>query len=203
MNLENVALHVPRILLPRPGTDLTRWSVVACDQFTSQPDYWQQVDELVGSSPSTLRLTFPEAYLNSVDEDEYLSRIAADMERYLDQGILSPVGDGFVLVERTTARGALRRGLVVCLDLEHYDFRQGSTSLIRATEGTVVERLPVRVRIRSRASVELPHIMVLIDDPEMTVIEPLFGQRLAKLYDFGLMMNGGRIRGYLVDEQKT
>ncbi len=203
MSLENVALHVPRILLPRPGTDLTRWSVVACDQFTSQPEYWRQVDELVGTAPSTLRLTFPEAYLNGVDEDRYLSLIEAAMAQYLGQGILSPVGDGFVLVERTTARGTLRRGLVVCLDLERYDFRQGSTSLIRATEGTVVERLPVRVRIRSRASVELPHIMVLIDDPEMTVIEPLFGQRLTKLYDFELMMNGGRIRGYHVDAPKT
>ncbi|MCU0577543.1 MAG: DUF1015 domain-containing protein [Desulfobacterota bacterium] len=203
MNLENVALHVPEILLPRTGTDLTRWSVVACDQFTSQPEYWKQVDDLVGPSPSTLRLIYPEAFLNTTDQDRYLSDIRASMEAYLGEGTLTPLKHGFVLIERVTARGTLRRGLLVCLDLERYDFREGSTCLIRATEGTVMERLPVRVKIRSRATMELPHIMVLIDDPEMTVIEPLFGQRLTKLYDFELMMNGGRIRGYHVDHPRT
>lgn len=203
MSLENVALHVPRILLPRAGTDLTRWSVVACDQFTSQPGYWQKVDETVGESPSTLRLIYPEAYLNTTDENGDLSGIRKAMDGYLSEGVLAPIGEGFVLIERVTARGVLRRGLLVCLDLEHYDFRPGSTCLIRATEGTVVERLPVRVKIRSKASIELPHIMVLIDDPELTVIEPLFGQRLTKLYDFELMMNGGKIRGYHVDHPRA
>ena len=203
MSHENVALHIPRILLPRAGSDLTRWSVVACDQFTSQPEYWEQVDDLVGSSPSTLRLIYPEAHLNNSDENGRLDAIRSSMDHYLEQGILEPLKEGFVLIERVTARGTLRRGLLVCLDLEHYDFREGSTCLIRATEGTVVERLPVRVKIRSRASMELPHIMVLIDDPEMTVIEPLFGQRLTKLYDFELMMNGGHVRGYHVDHPKT
>lgn len=203
MSLERVALHVPRILLPKAGSDLTRWSVVACDQFTSQPEYWQRVDEYVGPSPSTLRLIYPEAHLNGSDENGRLDAIRDSMDSYLERGVLEPLKEGFVLIERVTARGVLRRGLLVCLDLEHYDFREGSTCLIRATEGTVVERLPVRVKIRSRASIELPHIMVLIDDPEMTVIEPLFGQRLTKLYDFGLMMNGGRVRGYHVDHPKT
>jgi hypothetical protein len=200
MSLEKVALHVPEILLPRQGTDFTKWSVVACDQFTSQGEYWKQVDELVGTSPSTLRLIYPEAYLNSTDNDEEIDKISKVMESYLAQGILEPQKEGFVLIERTTARGVIRRGLLVCLDLEHYDFKEGSTCLIRATEGTVVERLPVRVKIRANATIELPHIMVLIDDPEMTVIEPLFGRRLTKLYDFDLMMNGGHIRGYHVGE---
>jgi hypothetical protein len=200
MSLEKVALHVPEILLPKDGTDLMRWSVVACDQFTSQADYWKQVDELVGLHPP-LRMIYPEAYLNTTDNDEQIDRIGKAMERYLAEETLVPQKRGFVLIERTTSRGTIRRGLLVCLDLEHYDFREGSTCLIRATEGTVVERLPVRVKIRAKASIELPHIMVLIDDPEMTVIEPLFGKRLAKLYDFDLMMNGGHIKGYHVTDE--
>jgi uncharacterized protein (DUF1015 family) len=201
MSLETIALHVPGVLLPREGTDLTRWSVVACDQFTSQGKYWKQVDELVGLFPSTLRLIYPEAYLNSTNNDEQIDKISKAMERYLTEGILEPQKEGFVLIERTTDRGIIRRGLLVCLDLDHYDFKEGSTCLIRATEGTVVERLPVRVKIRAKATIELPHIMVLIDDPEMTVIEPLFGKRLTKLYDFDLMMNGGHIRGYHVGDE--
>lgn len=201
MSLDKVALHVPRVLLPRQGTDLTKWSVVACDQFTSQADYWKQVDEIVGSSPSTLRMIYPEAYLNTTDNDAQIDKIGRAMESYLSENILVPLKEGFVLIERTTQKSTIRRGLLVCLDLEHYDFREGSTCLIRATEGTVVERLPVRVKIRARADVELPHIMVLIDDPEMTVIEPLFGKRLTKLYDFDLMMEGGHIRGYHVTEE--
>ncbi|HVN71296.1 MAG TPA: DUF1015 domain-containing protein [Desulfomonilia bacterium] len=200
MSLEKVALQVPRILLPKQGIDLTRWSVVACDQFTSQPEYWKQVDDLVGDSPSTLRLIYPEAYLNCTDNEEQLGRIRKSMESYLAEGILVPQGEGFVLIERITARGTIRRGLLVCLDLEHYDYRQGCTCLIRASEGTVIERLPARVKIREGAPIELPHIMVLIDDPGMTVIEPLFGKRLTKLYDFELMMNGGHIRGYQVND---
>lgn len=203
MSTENVALHIPRILLPKEGVNMTTWSAVACDQFTSQPEYWKEVEALVGSSPSTLRLIYPEAYLNTTDEDAVLPTIRSSMERYLSEGILTPLKEGFVLIERTTFRGTLRRGLLVGLDLEHYDFREGSTCLIRATEGTVVERLPIRVKIRANAAIELPHIMVLIDDPEMTVIEPLFANRLTKLYDFDLMMNGGHIRGYHVDHDKT
>jgi hypothetical protein len=200
MSLDKVALHVPSILLPREGIDLSRWSVVACDQFTSQASYWKQVDELVGDAPSTLRLIYPEAYLNTTDHDGQIGTIGKAMGRYLAEGVFAPPKEGFVLIERKTSRGIIRRGLLVCLDLEHYDFREGSTCLVRATEGTVVERLPVRVKIRAGAAVELPHIMVLIDDPEMTVIEPLFGKRLEKLYDFDLMMGGGHVRGYLVND---
>ena len=202
-NIPSIGIQIADILLPNESIDLNKWAVIACDQFTSQPEYWEQVEDLVGATPSTLRLIYPEAHLNNSDENGRLDAIRASMDDYLAQGILEPIKEGFVLLERVTARGTLRRGLLVCLDLEHYDFHEGSTCLIRATEGTVIERLPVRVKIRSRASIELPHIMVLIDDPEMTVIEPLFGQRLSKLYDFKLMMNGGRIRGYHVDHPKT
>ncbi len=201
MTYNSVALAVPRILLPDPRVDLTRWAVVACDQYTSQPEYWRDVERFVGASPSTLRLILPEAFLGTEEEERFLASIRRTMDAYLEQGILQPLEEGFVLVERTTSHGSTRRGLVVSLDLERYDFSPGSTSLVRATEGTVMERLPVRVRIRSRASIELPHIMVLIDDPGMTVIEPLFRTNPRKIYDFDLMMRGGSLRGYHITER--
>ena len=201
MNLETVALHVPQILLPRQGVDLRKWAVVACDQYTSQGEYWKQVELLIDASPSTLNLIIPEAYLQDPEHEKRVEKIWQAMDRYLKEGILVPMHEGFVLVERTTAHGKTRRGLVACLDLEHYDFRDGSTCLIRATEGTLIERLPIRVNIRSRAAIESPHIMVLIDDPKMTVIEPLFVRKLTGLYDFDLMMGGGHIKGSLVDDK--
>jgi hypothetical protein len=203
MHLDRIALHVPQILLPRQGIDLTKWAVVACDQYTSQPEYWKQVEELVGSSPSTFRLILPEAYLEEPEHADSDARIWRTMEEYLGKGVFAPPKKGFILVQRITSHGKARNGLMVCLDLEHYDFRDGSTSLIRATEGTVMERLPPRVSIRSGAAIESPHIMVLIDDPAKTVIEPLFERTPTKLYDFELMMGGGHIRGYLIDDEET
>ncbi|HOM29523.1 MAG TPA: DUF1015 domain-containing protein [Deltaproteobacteria bacterium] len=203
MNFDKVALHVPSILVPNPQIDYTKWSVIACDQYTSQPEYWREVERIVGSSPSTLRLILPEAYLGDTADETALEAIKKTMDIYLADGTLQPIGEGFVLVERTTSGGSLRRGLMVALDLESYDFSQGSSSLVRATEETVLERLPARVKIRSRASVELPHTMVLIDDDAMSVIEPLFGRPLEKIYDFSLMMNGGRVRGYRVTDDRT
>jgi uncharacterized protein (DUF1015 family) len=200
MNLETIALRVPQILLPRQGIDLTKWAVVACDQYTSQGEYWKQVEQFTESSPSTLRIILPETYLEDPEHQKHTEEIWRTMDRYLEEGILAPAHEGFILVERTTVHGKTRRGLVVCLDLEHYDFRDGSTCLIRATEGTLIERLPIRVNIRRGAAIESPHIMVLIDDPGMTVIEPLFSRKPTKLYDFDLMMGGGHIRGYLVDD---
>lgn len=202
MKHESIGLHVPRILIPRKDVDLTKWAVVACDQYTSQPEYWDAVENVVGSSPSTLRLVIPEAYLGRVDEEERIASIRRSMDDYLAQGILKPLDEGFVLVERTSPSGKTRRGLVVALDLERYDFTPGSKSLVRATEGTVMERLPIRVKIRSRASIEIPHTMVLIDDPEMSVIEPLFNETLPLLYDFPLMMNAGRLKGYHITEPR-
>ena len=195
------ALRGADILLPRSGVDLTRWAVVACDQFTAQPDYWQRAEALVSGAPSTLRLTLPEIWLNQ--SEARIPAIHAAMERYLEAGILeTAVRDGFVLVERLT--DGLRRsrpGLLVALDLEAYDFTPGSKTLIRATEKTVLERVPPRARIRRGAPLELPHVLMLIDDPERTVIEPLLERRetLRKLYDFPLMLEGGHVRGWAVE----
>lgn len=202
MNFPGIGLHVPTILLPKPGIDLTRWAVIACDQYTSQPEYWHEVERLVGDSPSTLHLTFPEIYLDAPDQEARIRRINETMRRYLDEGVLVPQKPGFILVDRQTRHVASRKGLVVALDLEHYDLREGSKTLIRATEGTIVERLPPRIKVRENAAIELPHIMVLIDDPEKTVIEPLFDQPLQPVYDVRLMMDGGRVRGWRIDDER-
>lgn len=200
MNFEDIGLHVPTILLPRPGIDLSRWAVIACDQYTSQPEYWESVKDLVGEHPSTLHLTFPEIYLESADQEDRIRTIRETMGRYLEDGTLVPQGPGFILVDRQTCRAKSRKGLVVALDLEQYDYREGSKTLIRATEGTILERLPPRIKVRESAEIEIPHIMVLLDDPEKTVIEPLFAQSLEQIYDVPLMMNGGRVRGYRIDD---
>jgi hypothetical protein len=196
----NLGIQVPRVYLPRPGIDLGKWAVIACDQFTSQPDYWKSVEEIVGDAPSTLNLVFPEVYLDSPGVDERIQHIQQSMQGYMSDGLLLPY-EGMVYVERFTG-GKLRRGLVLALDLEHYDYRKGSRSLIRATEGTIIERLPPRMRIREGASLELPHILVLIDDPEGSVIEPVGKSKshLKELYDFELMAGSGHLSGYLVTE---
>jgi hypothetical protein len=200
MNLERIGLHVPTILLPRPGIDLTRWAVIACDQYTSQPEYWETVKQLVGDSPSTLHLIFPEIHLESADKEERIRTIRETMRQYVTDGTLVPQRPGFILVDRQTCQAKSRKGLVVALDLEQYDYGEGATTLIRATEGTILERLPPRIKVRESADIEIPHIMVLIDDPEKTVIEPLFDQPLEQIYDAPLMMNGGRVRGYRIDD---
>jgi hypothetical protein len=194
-----IALQVPDIYLPHTGIDLQKWAVIACDQFTSQPEYWRKVEEIVGDAPSTLNMIFPEVYLDQPGAEERIRRIQQTMQDYLTGGLLTPYS-GMVYVERQVG-GKLRRGLVLALDLEQYDFNKGSHSLIRATEGTIIERLPPRMRIREGARLELPHILVLIDDPECTVIEPVSDsiKLLKKLYDFELMAGSGNLTGYLVD----
>lgn len=195
-----VALQVPTILLPAPNADWTRWAVVACDQYTSQPEYWAAVDEFVGDVPSTLRLIFPEVFLEEPGGEARIEAIQSAMELYCKGGILAPRAPGFVLLDRATAHAPSRKGLVVALDLEQYDFEKGATTLIRATEGTIIDRLPPRIKVRENAPVELPHIMVLIDDPQRTVIEPLFGQVGEPIYDFDLMQDSGHLTGWLVDD---
>lgn len=197
----DIGLQVPLIQLPRKGIDLTRWAVIACDQFTSEPEYWQQVESLVGSRPSTYHLVLPEVYLDKPGEEKRIRDIREKMDQYLADGSLEP-HQGLIYVERTSGTGRTRRGVVAALDLECYDFTRGSTSLIRATEGTIVERLPPRMRIRNGAPLELPHILVLIDDPDRTVIEPLTAARaeLEKLYDFDLMLGSGHLAGFAVNE---
>ncbi len=196
----DLGICIPEVYLPRPGVDLRKWAVIAVDQFTSQPEYWEQVEHIVGTAPSTLRLTLPEIYLEQPGEAERIRRIQATTRQYLDAGILQP-HEGLIYVERT-AGGKTRKGLMLCLDLECYDYNPGSTSLIRATEGTILERLPPRMKIREGAALELPHILVLIDDPVRTVIDPIAAAKasLEVLYDFDLMLDSGHLTGYAVND---
>jgi len=196
-----LGMTVPRVLLPAPGVDPTRWAVIACDQFTSEPEYWKRVDGFVGAAPSTLSLILPEVYLGTVEEERRTAAIRPAMESYLDRGIFSEQGPLLVLVKRSTPYSPCRWGLVAALDLERYDFRPGARTLIRATEGTIVERLPPRQAIRRGAPFELPHIMVLYDDPHQSVLSPLLGAEgsFDRLYDFDLMTNAGHLTGYRVE----
>lgn len=192
--------RAPHLLLPRADIDLHRWSVIACDQYTSDPGYWERVARQVGDAASTLHLILPEVFLASADKSERITRIQATMRRYLAEGLLREHA-GAVLVERSLPDGRVRCGLMLELDLEHYDYAPTSTSLIRPTEGTIVERIAPRVEVRQGAELELPHILVLIDDPQRTVIEPLAAQRarLKPLYDTPLMQGGGRVAGLPLD----
>lgn len=180
------------ILLPRVD-DMTKWSCIACDQFTAEPEYWREAERIVGSEPSTLRLMLPEAWLGVRDSAAETRKIYAAMKDYVNRGIFRTVEQSFVYVERTLPSGAVRRGLVGKLDLECYDWAPGSATPVRATEGTVESRLPARVEVRRGATLEMPHIMVFIDDPENAVIPSAAGGEA--LYDFELMLGGGHIRG--------
>lgn len=180
------------ILLPRVD-DMTKWSCIACDQFTAEPEYWREAERIVGDEPSTLRLMLPEAWLGVRDSAAETRKIYAAMKDYVNRGIFRTVEDSFIYVERTLPSGAVRRGLVGKLDLECYDWAPGSATPVRATEGTVESRLPARVEVRRGATLEMPHIMVFIDDPENAVIPSAAGGEV--LYDFELMLGGGHIRG--------
>ncbi|MFM8876106.1 MAG: DUF1015 domain-containing protein [Anaerolineae bacterium] len=198
--ISDIGIQIPQVYLPKPGIDPQKWAVVACDQFTSEPEYWNEVEKIVGDAPSTLRLTFPEVYLEGPGGEERIKNIQTAMKKYMDEGILQP-HDGFVYVERKTLHGKTRKGLMLCLDLERYDFNKGSSSLIRATEGTIIDRLPPRIKIREGAMLEFPHILVLIDDPNKTVIEPLTAakEKFEKLYDFETMLGSGHLAGFAVN----
>lgn len=198
---DDIGVQIPQVYLPKAGIDLTKWAVIACDQFTSQPEYWQKVEQIVGGSPSTLNLTFPEVYLESGGEAGRIQRIQAGMRAMLAEKVLE-LHEGLVYVERSV-NGRTRKGIVLAFDLEHYDYTRGSSSLIRATEGTIVDRLPPRMKIREGAPLEFPHILVLIDDAQGTVIEPLQAAKaeMQKLYDFELMLDSGHLAGYQVSEQ--
>ncbi len=188
------------ILLPK-DCDMTKWSVVACDQYTSQPEYWEEVEAFTSDSPSTLKITLPEVYLENSDVSERIEKINKNMEEYIGQ--LEEYPSALIYVERTLKNGSVRKGLVGMVDLEAYDFSKGSSSLIRATEGTVLDRIPPRVKVRENASLELPHIMILIDDPERTVIEPISEAdgEMKLVYDFDLMQNSGHIKGYVLSQK--
>jgi len=202
--LERIGVTVPEIYLPGAGIDYRKWAVVACDQYSSEREYWEDANREIGEAPSTLRLIFPECYLEDADKDARIANIQRTMREYLEKGILESKGHAFVLVERTTPFEAKPRlGLVAAIDLERYQYGKDSKSLIRPTEGTIVERLPPRMAIRRGAALELPHIMILIDDPARTVIEPMYERRqyFERVYDFDLMKNSGHVRGWLVREE--
>ena len=185
------------ILLPDAAADFEKWAVVACDQFTSQPAYWQSAAQIVGDAPSTLNIVYPEAYL--AEGDARIESIRRAMADYMQRGVLQTrVKNGFVLVRRTTESGE-RLGLVGRLDLEQYDFTPGTSAPVRATEGTILSRIPPRVRIRQGAPIESPHVMMLLSDAAMRLIEPLAQMELPKLYDTELMLGGGHISGFAVE----
>ena len=195
-----IAFSTADILLPKlDGEDMHKWSVVACDQYTGEPSYWKETAEIVGDAPSTLKLTLPEIFLEEPDCEERIIHINDTMRAYLDNNLFEEYKNCFILTKRTQADGRLRAGLVGAIDLEMYDYTKGSKSQVRATEATVASRIPPRVKIRMNAPLELPHIMILIDDPNNTVIEPLLNEKLQTVYDFELMQNGGHISGDLVD----
>lgn len=200
--LDSIGVKIPEVLLPNKSIDMAKWAVIACDQYTSQPEYWEEVKNIVENSPSTLNLILPEVYLEKPDVDERIDNINKNMQTYLENGTLVSQKPGFIYVDRKTSHVPSRKGLILLVDLEKYDYNEGSQTLIRATEKTVIERLPPRVKIRKNALIELPHILLLIDDPERTVIEPLVEKTdyMEKLYDFELMMNGGHIRGYKIED---
>ena len=190
------------ILLPK-NADMTKWSVVACDQYTSEPDYWKDVENIVGESPSTLNLTLPEIYLEESDVEDRIKKINSNMEKLINEDFFKEYKDSMIYLERTQADGKVREGLMGIVDLEDYSYEKGSQTLIRATEKTVIERIPPRVKVRENALLELPHIMILIDDEKRTIIESLKNKVSDndKVYDFDLMKSGGHIKGYLLNEE--
>lgn len=198
----NVGILIPELMMPAKSVDISKWACVACDQYTSQPDYWEECEKIVADAPSTLRLMLPEIYLEKPGEDERICAIRAAMDEYVKKGILENRGEGIVFTRRTVD-GKTRNGIVIALDLECYDYSKGSTTLIRATEGTIVERIPPRLRIRDGAPLELPHIIVLIDDDKKSVIEPLAAKlgQAEKVYDFDLMQGGGHIEGWFINNE--
>lgn len=195
----------PHILLPKKGVDMHAWATIACDQFTSQLDYWEDVEKIVADKPSTLRMMFPEAYLGKVDEEAFIKKTNKTIEQYLNDGTLVDQGECFILVDRSTPIVKRRLGLVIAIDLEDYTYQKGVKSLIRASEATIVERIPPRLKIRKDAAVELPHILFLFDDKKRSIIEELYANRgsFEKVYDFDLMKNGGHITGYKIKDTKA
>lgn len=202
MAFERIGIRPAQILLPAPGVKPETWACIACDQYTSEPEYWRKAFAAAGDAPSAIRLILPEYDLKN--SETLIPRIHQAMADYLAKGLLAPAVDpGFILCERTIASGT-RLGLVCAVDLEEYSFEKGSLPLIRPTEQTITDRLPPRLKIRRGAPVELTHIMILIDDPNRTVLEPLQAAKasLRKVYDFDLMMGGGHLAGWAVEGEE-
>lgn len=198
----NIPFKRGNILLPK-NTDMTKWSVVACDQYTSEPEYWNDVEKIVGDAPSTLKLTLLEIYLEDENISERIAKINSNMKALLDEDFFNEYKDSMIYLERTQSDGKIREGLIGVVDLEAYSYEKGAETPIRATEKTVIERIPPRVKIRENAPLELPHIMILIDDDKKQIIENLKNKVSEDdiVYDFDLMKNGGHVKGYLLNEE--
>ena len=190
------------ILIPK-NVDLKKWSVVACDQYTSEPDYWKEVENIVGDNPSTLKITLPEIYLEESDVETRIKNINENMQKYLDDNLFEEYQNSMIYLERKPSDGKIREGLIGIVDLEDYSYEVGSQTMIRATEKTVIERIPPRVKIRENAPLELPHIMILIDDEKKDIIENLKNKITENdiVYDTDLMQNGGHIKGYKLNNK--
>jgi hypothetical protein len=201
-NIPDIGVQIPEILLPAPSVDPQKWAVIACDQYTSQPEYWNQVAAFVGDSPSTFKMVFPEVFLGNPDAAKRIEDIQQAMQHALESSIFIQ-HEGMLYVERTVD-GKTRRGLMLALDLEKYDFNKGSQTLIRATEGTILDRLPPRIKIRENAPLEFPHILMLIDDPQDLVIGPVEKNKTSFpiAYDFELMQSSGHLTGRFVNDKK-
>lgn len=197
----NVPFKKANILLPK-NAQMEKWAVVACDQYTSEPEYWKEVETIVGDAPSTLKITLPEIYLEQDNVSERIENINKEMDRLLATDFFHTFENSLIYLERTDNNGKVRKGIIGMVDLEDYSYEKGSQSLIRATEGTVLERIPPRVRVRENASLEVPHVMLLIDDEKKEIIESL-SDKVSKediVYDFDLMQHGGHVKGYKVPE---
>ncbi len=197
-------LRLPNVLLPKKNINLNHWAVVACDQYTSEEAYWKKLEAEIGDDPSTLKIIYPEVYLDRDDKEERIKKINATMKEYIKNDIFDEYKETFILTERTTESGK-RYGLVAALDLEAYDYSKDSKTLIRATEGTILSRIPPRKEIRENAELELPHILVLISDKHRAIIEKLVERKdsLPLLYDFELIAGGGHIKGYRVSDDES
>lgn len=198
--MKKLSLYPTDVMLPDFNlVDGTKWAVIACDQYTSEPEYWEETKNIVGDSPSTLSIIVPEVYLSN--SENIIPKVNQKMIEY-EENVLKTYKNSMIYTERTQKDGRVKHGLVAVIDLEDYDFSKGSTSLIRATEGTVLERIPPRVKVRKNATIETPHVMLLIDDDNKTVIEPITKNKesLEKIYDFILMQGGGSVKGYLVKD---
>ena len=200
--LEELGVKIPKILLPK-NLEIPTWATIACDQFTQDRDYWRQVYSIVGNKPSTVKITFPEVFLPDPGRKERIQNIKEEMNAYISKGIFAPPKEAAIYLERTTKYGRVRKGLIVSVDLDTYEWKPFSKSLIRATEATIVERIPPRMEIRKEAIIETPHIMLLVNDPKNYLIEGL-GKRVKKnkpLYQGNLMMNSGSVEGWEVSDE--
>lgn len=201
---QTTAFRAADILLPKKAHQSEAWAVCACDQYTGEPAYWAETERLVGNKPSTLRLILPELYLEDDDVTDRIASIQQTMRDYLSQGMFEEYSNAMIYVERIQSDGLCRAGLIGAIDLEQYNYEKGSVSPVRATEATVAERIPPRMRIRSGAPIELPHIMILLDDVQKAVIEPLAAMTdtMESVYDTKLMQGGGSVRGWLVPAEE-